>query len=161
MKKYLQFTVVIFVFFLLVYARQSLPSNGDTSPQLKPQQVLLSSAAPSTTIPASPSPTSTPTPTPKQTGRYRDGTYNGSTVDAYYGMMQVQVVVSGGNMTAVNILQYPSDNRTSQRINGQALPILQQEALQSQSANVDAVSGASASSPAFQQSLQSALSQAT
>jgi len=91
---------------------------------------------------------------------YKDGSYTGSIQDAYYGNIQVQAVISGGKITDVIFLQYPSDNRTSQRINSQADPMLKQEAIQVQSAQVDTVSGASASSQAFQQSLVDALSQA-
>ena len=45
----------------------------------------------------------------------------------------------------------------SQYIMSQALPLLRQEFLQAQSANVQLISGATDTSQAFQQSLQSAL----
>ena len=80
--------------------------------------------------------------------------------DAYYGNVQVQAVISGGKITAVNFLQYPNDRSNSIRINTQAMPYLQQEAIQAQSAQVDGVSGASATSAAFVQSLTVALNQA-
>lgn len=94
-------------------------------------------------------------------GKYKNGTYTGSTVDAFYGYVQVQVTVSGGQIADVQFLQYPNDRSTSVYINSQAMPLLKQEAIQAQSANVSGVSGASATSAAFIQSLQSALSQAT
>ena len=117
------------------------------------------------TAPAStPTPATTPVPTPapatKPTGQYKDGTYTGSSADAYYGTVQVQAVVQGGKLVTVNFLQYPSDRRTSQSINGQAMPMLQTEAIQAQSANVSGVSGATDTSAAFVQSLGSALAQA-
>jgi uncharacterized protein with FMN-binding domain len=93
-------------------------------------------------------------------GLYKNGTYTGSIADAYYGNIQVQVVISSGKITDVIFLQYPNDNPTSQNINSQAMPILKQEVLQAQSANISGVSGASATSPAFQSSLADALSQA-
>lgn len=112
----------------------------------------------------SPSPTpstpTTPTPAPKQQGQYADGTYSGSSADAYYGFVQVQATVQGGRLTDVAFLQYPNDRRTSQRINSQAMPLLRQEAIQVQSANVSGVSGASDTSVAFRESLASALAQA-
>ena len=46
------------------------------------------------------------------------------------------------------------------RINQQAMPVLKQEAIQAQSAQVDGVSGATDTSDAFVQSLTSALTQA-
>ena len=91
---------------------------------------------------------------------YKDGTYTGSVEDAYYGNVQVQVTVAGGKLANVTFLQYPNDRSTSRGINGQAMPYLQQEALAAQSAQVDVVSGATDTSHAFQQSLESALSQA-
>jgi uncharacterized protein with FMN-binding domain len=45
----------------------------------------------------------------------------------------------------------------SQLIDQQAIPILEQEAMQAQSANIQGVSGASYTSAGFQQSLQAAL----
>jgi uncharacterized protein with FMN-binding domain len=109
------------------------------------------SAAPSA---PSPSPSSAPR------GQYRDGQYTGAVADAYYGPLQVQAVIQGGRLTNINFLQYPNDRSRSVEINYYALPILRTEAIQAQSARVDAVTGASDSSPAFVQSLSSALAQA-
>jgi len=95
------------------------------------------------------------------TQRYKDGTFQGSVADAFYGNMQVEVVIQNGSISDIHILQSPNDRDTSVEINAQALPILKQEAIQVQSAQVDSVSGATDSSSAFKQSLQSALSQAT
>jgi len=93
--------------------------------------------------------------------RYHDGTFKGTDTSAYYGHVQVEVVIKGGQVTAVNVLDYPSDRRTSRYINSQALPVLEQEAVQAQSANIDAVSGATLTSEAFVQSLDAALAAAT
>ncbi len=105
----------------------------------------------------------TPTPVPvvtKPKGQYADGTYTGSAVDAYYGMVQVQAVVQNGALATVTFLQYPSDRRTSQQLNNQVMPILKSEAIKAQSANVSGVSGATHTSEAFIQSLGDALAQA-
>ena len=91
---------------------------------------------------------------------YKDGTYTGSVADAYYGNVEVQASVSGGKLTGVNFLQYPSDRSTSRSINSQAMPYLKQEAIAAQSAQVDIISGATLTSHAFVQSLTSALAQA-
>ena len=93
-------------------------------------------------------------------GGYKNGTYIGSVADAFYGNIQVQTTISNGKISNITFLQFPNDNRTSQYVNSQADPILAQEAIQTQSAQVDIVSGASASSQAFQASLADALSQA-
>jgi uncharacterized protein with FMN-binding domain len=94
------------------------------------------------------------------TGQYADGTYTGSAADAYYGTIQVRAVVLGGKIADVQFLQYPNDRRTSIDINSQAMPLLKNEAIKAQSAQVDIVSGATDSSQAFRESLSSALSQA-
>ncbi len=88
---------------------------------------------------------------------YKNGTFDGQPVDAYYGIVQVAVTIQNGSIQNVTFLQYPSDRRTSQEINSQAMPWLTQEAVQAQSANVDIISGATLTSEGFQMSLQSAL----
>ncbi len=88
---------------------------------------------------------------------YKNGTFQGPAVDAYYGLVQVQVDIQGGTIKAVQFLQYPNDRRTSQQINAIAMPYLQQEAIQAQSAKVDIISGATLTSQGFEMSLQSAL----
>lgn len=92
--------------------------------------------------------------------QYKDGSFTGSTVDVGYGPVQVKAVISGGKLTDVKFLQMPYDRQTSAEIASQAEPILLQEALQAQSANIDTVSGATSDSDGFAQSLQSALDQA-
>ena len=88
---------------------------------------------------------------------YKDGTFQGQAIDAYYGLVQVQVSIQGGSIQSVQFLQYPNDRRTSVQINSIAMPYLQQEAVQAQSANVNIISGATLTSEGFQMSLQSAL----
>lgn len=97
---------------------------------------------------------------PMHTGMYVDGSYTGSPADAYYGTVQVEVVVRNGQLADVQFLQYPNDRSNSVYINSQAMPLLTQEAIQVQSAQVDGVSGATFTSQAFVQSLASALTQA-
>jgi uncharacterized protein with FMN-binding domain len=90
-------------------------------------------------------------------GRYADGTYTGPVVDAYYGLVQIQAIVQRGQIADIAVLQYPSDRRLSVRINRYALPLLRDEVVSAQSANVDIVSGATLTSEAFIRSLGSAL----
>ena len=91
---------------------------------------------------------------------YANGTYTGPVTDAYYGSMQIQAIVTGGKLAGVRVLQYPNDRGTSIAINSQALPMLQNEVIAAQSANVDIISGATLSSDAFIRSLNGALSKA-
>jgi len=114
-----------------------------------------SSSASGATFQSAPAATAT-----SQSGSYKDGTYIGPSVDAYYGNVQVQVSIQGGKISDVTFLDFPHDRRTSQEINAQATPWLQQEAIQAQSANVDLISGATLTSEAFVQSLQTALQSA-
>jgi len=60
-------------------------------------------------------------------------------------------------LTAVSVPTYPNHTDRSVYINRTALPILKAEALKAQSANINMVSGATDSSDAFAQSLQSAI----
>ena len=91
---------------------------------------------------------------------YRDGTYTGTSADALYGNVQVSIVVSGGHLTDVQFLDYPKDRSHSVQLSTMAMPILKQEAIQAQTSNVNTVSGASETSKAFRETLQSALDQA-
>ncbi|TPL37274.1 FMN-binding protein [Mesorhizobium sp. B2-4-6] len=92
---------------------------------------------------------------------YTDGVYTGPSADAYYGIIQIQALVQGGRVTALKVLKYPNDRRTSVNINRQALPMLRDEAISAQSANVDIISGATLTSKAFIQSLGGALRKAS
>lgn len=91
---------------------------------------------------------------------YKDGTYTGPSVDAYYGYVQTQVTVQGGQIVDVQFLDYPQDRGQSIMINNYATPILRREAIQAQRAPVNAVSGATYTSQAFNESLAAALVQA-
>jgi uncharacterized protein with FMN-binding domain len=91
---------------------------------------------------------------------YKNGTFTGPESNAYYGLVQVQVVIQNGKIADVQFLDYPHDRRTSQEINTQVMPWLKQEAIQAQSANVNIISGATLTSEAFANSLQSALNSA-
>lgn len=86
-----------------------------------------------------------------------DGTYDGSVVNTRYGPQQVQVVISGGKISDVVVLQTQTGDRKSLQISSRANPILREEVLSAQSAKVSNVSGATYTSQSYMQSLQSAL----
>ncbi len=86
--------------------------------------------------------------------------YNGDIVDTKYGPVQIQVQITDGAISEVAVIQYPDGDGKSVRINARALPTLRNEVLTAQSANIDTVSGATYTSDAYQQSLQSAIDQA-
>jgi uncharacterized protein with FMN-binding domain len=84
----------------------------------------------------------------------------GSVADTQWGPVQVRLTVTGGTISKVTVLQYPSGNGKDQEINDYALPILTQETVDAQSAQIDMVSGATVTSNGYLESLQSALDQA-
>ena len=86
-----------------------------------------------------------------------DGTFVGDTVQTRFGPMQVHVVITGGAISDVQTLQFPSNDRKSVEINEQAIPILLAEALDIQSADITNISRATYTSQSYKQSLQSAL----
>jgi len=91
-----------------------------------------------------------------------NGTTNvtGAVASTQWGPVQVELTVSAGTITQVDVVQYPSGNPKDQEINDYALPILVQETTDQQSADIDMVSGATVTSVGYIQSLQSALDQA-
>jgi len=72
--------------------------------------------------------------------------------------LSVSVTVSGKKITQVGIASLnDGGNFRSQSIDQQSIPVLEQQAIQVQNANIQGVSGASYTSAGFAQSLQSAL----
>ncbi|MEV7632479.1 FMN-binding protein [Microbacterium sp. NPDC089318] len=90
----------------------------------------------------------------------RDGTYTGDAVGTRFGPVQVQITVSDSRISAVDVLEYPSDNPRDRQINQRALPILVSETTSAQSAQIDMISGATYTSEGYVRSLQSAIDQA-
>jgi uncharacterized protein with FMN-binding domain len=105
-----------------------------------------------------------PAASPSQSGPSSAGgqaaarTATGPRVNYSFGVLSVKITVASGKVTKVG-LAYLNDyaNPRSQDIDQQSIPILEQEALQAQSASIQGVSGASYTSAGFTQSLQSAL----
>ncbi|MHB1769928.1 MAG: FMN-binding protein [Minisyncoccota bacterium] len=113
-----------------------------------------------TSVASSGSASAPPPPAAAAQGAYKDGTYTGSVADAYYGPVEVQATIKGGALNNVSFLLYPNGHQTSVYINEQVMPMLTQEAISAQSANVNGISGATFTSQAFQQSLAVALRKA-
>jgi uncharacterized protein with FMN-binding domain len=82
----------------------------------------------------------------------------GPQVDYNWGILSVRVTVSGKKIVKVGIASLDDGgNPRSQMIDQQSIPMLEQEVMQAQSANIQGVSGASYTSAGFVQSLQAAL----
>lgn len=146
------------------------PAPSWRDPQ-SPVQVADATPPPVTTTPAAP-PLPRPRPADAPTAvadrqttssilvaqaGYRDGTFRGPSENAYYGRVQLSAEITGGQIKKIDILDYPNDRRRSQYISSVAIPMLEQEAIQAQSANIDIVSGATLTSEAFIHSLDAAL----
>lgn len=84
------------------------------------------------------------------------GTFTGAVVDDPYGQVQVKITLADGKITDVTAVQLPSGGRSGS-ISQSVAPILRGEAISAQSASIDTVSGATYTSQAYAQSLQSAL----
>ncbi|MFE9094601.1 FMN-binding protein [Streptomyces sp. NPDC007264] len=83
----------------------------------------------------------------------------GDVAQTQYGPVQVRVTLNGDKVTKAEAVQAPSGGLSSQKT-ATAVPRLNQEAVSAQSANIDAVSGATYTSAGYKQSLQSALDKA-
>jgi len=138
-------------------------SVGSTNAATPATPTTPATAAPTTspttqapaTRQAQPAPsTSPPTTAPASA---RSGT--GQDIQYQYGDIQLQVFEKGSRITRIKVLQEGATDMRSQEINSQAVPMLQQQAMQAQSAKIDGVSGATFTSYAYAQALQSAIDQ--
>ncbi len=87
-------------------------------------------------------------------------TVNGPAVDTRYGPVQVQISVVAGRVVSATAIVYPQSSGRDQEINAYAVPVLQDEAVAAQSAQIDTVSGATYTSDGYRTSLQAALDSA-
>lgn len=118
------------------------------------------SVASSTTVATVAGSSGTSTTTASSSTSLANGTYSGTSVTTKYGPLQVQITVADGRITAVTVPTYPSNDSKSRSINATAVPKLVQSTLTAQSATVTSVSGATYTTNAYKQSLQSAIDQA-
>jgi uncharacterized protein with FMN-binding domain len=121
--------------------------------------VTSSASSPTTTSTSEPS-SSSSSPSSSPSSSTKTKTYTGSVAQTRWGPVQVQITVEGDKITKVTVLQQPNGNHKDAEINSYALPILVQDTLSAQSAQIDMVSGATVTSDGYITSLQSALDQA-
>jgi uncharacterized protein with FMN-binding domain len=116
-----------------------------------PTRPTSTTPGPSSSAPAAPT-TIAPPPVTKTV------LADGEPVNIPTGAVQVQVSVSGDRITDVRALTYPAWNPVSAGLNAAALPKLHDQVMAAQSARaITAVTGATYTSNAYRQSLQSAL----
>jgi len=87
-------------------------------------------------------------------------TYDGAVASTRYGNVQGRITVSGGAVSTVQAIAFPSNDGQSRQISNYAVPVLNQSATTAKSAKISMVSGATYTSTGYIQSLQSALDQA-
>jgi uncharacterized protein with FMN-binding domain len=87
-----------------------------------------------------------------------NGTFTGPSVFVNYGNVQVKITVVNGRITDAVAVVAPSGR--NDRWTNMAVPILKQQTLKAQSANIQGASGASYTSYGWYTSLQGALAQA-
>ena len=112
-------------------------------------------AAPTTT--ATQGPTKAPTKSAATPTTAASGTFLGASAQTRYGPVQIKITYTAGRITGVVAVQLPSGRSRDAEIDNYAVPILEHETLAAQSANINAVSGATYTSDGYVQSLQSAL----
>ena len=111
-----------------------------------------------TTTPSTATPTTTtPTTTASNSAALADGVFVGEPDTNRWGTVQVQIVVTDGIVTDVQVLSFPDDDWRSANINERALPELTDDAIAAQTADIDSVSGATYTWQSYGVSLQSAL----
>lgn len=120
----------------------------------------VTSTTPSTMVTSTTIPMATqPGAVTADSSAYADGIYLGIAEYTEWGDVQVQVTITSGEITDVTAVEYPT-GRKSSSINGEAIPMLEAEAVATQSADLDIVSGATYTSLTYADSLQAALDQA-
>jgi uncharacterized protein with FMN-binding domain len=87
-----------------------------------------------------------------------NGSFTGPAVFVNYGTVQVKITVANGRITDAVAVQAPSGR--NDRWTNMAVPILKQQTLAAQSADIQGASGASYTSYGWYTSLQGALAQA-
>lgn len=134
-------------------------ATGDTTPAIVESVPTDPTATPEPAVATEPPTAATQPQATAAPAATTSGTVEGATVQTRFGPVQVAVTVEGGQITDVTALQLPSRDRHSSSISQAVEPMLREEALQAQSANIDLISGATYTSTGYARSLQSALDQ--
>jgi uncharacterized protein with FMN-binding domain len=129
----------------------------------KPVATKKATAVASAAASGSPTATASATPIDSATSTAaapaaQSGTFTGPSVFVNYGNVQVQITVVNGRITDAVAVKAPSGR--NDRYTNMAVPILKQQTLAAQSANIKGASGASYTSYGWAKSLQGALADA-
>jgi uncharacterized protein with FMN-binding domain len=85
-------------------------------------------------------------------------TFTGEAVTMRYGIVQVKITVQGGKIVDAQAVQAPTGS--NDRYTQKAVPVLREQTIAAQSANIQGVSGASFTSYGWYTSLASAIAKA-
>ena len=158
---FLMTTITVVVLLFGYHTSTSSRAAGGTTSVLAPVMAGASVVPAPATSGSTSAASGTAAPTPAaSTTAAANATVLGSVAQTRWGPVQVQITVKGGKISAVSVPVFPNGNGRDQEINATALPILVQETITAQSANIDMVSGATVTSDGYVSSLQSALDQA-
>jgi uncharacterized protein with FMN-binding domain len=137
-------------------SRSAIPSAPRTSgaPKASTHRSTTAGRPTAATRPGPQAPAATATPS-TSTASIR--TVDGQPATIPYGVVQVRLIITGSTITDVQALQLPNADGHSQRVAQMAVPILRQQVLAAQSAQINGISGATYTSSGYAQSVQSAL----
>ena len=137
--------------------------SGDPSTDPTSEPSVLPSGEPSTAPTTAPStaPSPTPKPTKAPTGKLKDGTYDGDAIRFKFGTAQVEIVVSDGVITEVKALKLPTAGGYTKRVTNFFKTEIPARIIADQGWKISNVGGATYTSRAYSQSLQSAINQAS
>ena len=142
----------------------STASTPAATQSAAPIKSATTKATPSKSAATSNSQSQTPAATPTKAAtvapvkKAASGTFTGDSVDVRYGFVQVKITVENGKITDAQAVVAPSGR--NDRWTQMSVPVLRQQTLQAQSANISGVSGASFTSYGWYTSLVSALAKA-
>lgn len=144
----------------LLLSLKSGPAGTQTPRQVPADQAAPPSASsppPSGEPAPSVDPGSQPPGTDPPEGSSDGTTFTGDSAYTDFGYVTVQITVQDGQIIDVTAVEMPGDEARSVALSERVAPILRRRALAAQSADFDTASGATWTSEAYQQSLQSAL----
>ncbi len=153
--------IVATVICIALMASFKTPTFTNTHPAGQP--VAIGSPPPSSDNASSSSSSSSTSSSSSSTSSgtgLKDGSYDGQDFPNQFGDVQVRVIVKSGRISDVQELQMPSDRQRSALISQEAGPLLHDEVIQAQSAQIDTIGGATFTSESYAQSVQSALDKA-
>ncbi len=152
------FSTVVALVLLFSY-RTSTDSQASATPTTinRLATTPTTSATPTRTSTSTTGPATATSPATAATTSGAATSYTGSAASTRWGDVQVSITVTNGKITDVAVPVFPSNNGRDQEINAYALPLLRQETLTAQNANINTISGATVTSKGYLQSLQSAL----